>query len=204
MRKIIIMLMVAIASSMNAYSQLKETFDSNSWQWTEYAGDKGKAFIIDGVMRLESKSDKINDFEKAVSEFSTHSYLPMDPTKGFRIKCSAIVSKLEDNKLFGIIFDYIDDYNCCLFMIENDLAFIYKIKEGRIVGYQHNQFKIQGSKKKAKLEIEAKYRGDELEFRVNDVQAIFCRYMPIQSNGFGFFAFGKCKVDIDEVEIMEY
>ena len=204
MRKIIILMIVAIASSMNIYSQIKETFDSNSWQWTEYSDDKGSAYIIDGVMRLESKSNEYSTFEKVVSEFSTHSYLPMDPTKGFRIKCSAIVSKLEDNKLFGIIFDYIDDFNCNLFMIENDKAFIFRLNDGKIVGYQHNQFKIQGDKKKAKIEIEARYKGDELEFRVNDVQAILCRYMPIRSNGFGFFALGKCKVDIDEVEIMDY
>ena len=41
MRKIIILMIVAIASSMNIYSQIKETFDSNSWQWTEYSAENG-------------------------------------------------------------------------------------------------------------------------------------------------------------------
>ena len=67
MRKIIILMIVAIASSMNIYSQIKETFDSNSWQWTEYSDDKGSAYIIDGVMRLESKSNEYSTFEKVVS-----------------------------------------------------------------------------------------------------------------------------------------
>ena len=70
MRKIIILMIVAIASSMNIYSQIKETFDSNSWQWTEYSDDKGSAYIIDGVMRLESKSNEYSTFEKVVSDFS--------------------------------------------------------------------------------------------------------------------------------------
>jgi hypothetical protein len=36
---------------------------------------------------------------------------------------------------------------------------------------------------------------------VNDIQALKCRYSPIESNGFGFFALGKGKVDFDNVEI---
>lgn len=52
------------------------------------------------------------------------------------------------------------------------------------------------------LDIEVIYMGGELEFRVNDVQALLSKYVPITSNGFGFFAFGKCKVDFDDVEIV--
>lgn len=188
---------------MTAYGQVKETFDSNSWQWTEYSADLGKAYIIDGVMRLESKSDDDNTaLSEMVANVATHSYLPMDPVKGFDIKCIATVEKFEGKKQFGIILDYVDDMNCLVFMIKGDFAWLYKLKEGKIVGQQKNQFKLQRGKKTTSLDIEVSYMGGELEFRVNDVQALMCRYVPIASNGFGFFAFGKCKVDFDDVEIV--
>lgn len=204
MKQRLFVLLTLIASiAMSAYSQVKETFDSNSWQWTEYSADLGKAYIIDGVMRLESKSaDSNTPLADMVANVATHSFLPMDPAKGFDIKCVATVEKFEGKKQFGIILDYVDDLNCLVFMIKGDCAWLYKMKEGKIVGQQKNQFKLQKGKKMTNLDIEIIYMGGELEFRVNDVQALLCKYVPITSNGFGFFAFGKCKVDFDDVEIL--
>lgn len=203
MKKLVILLTLTIAIATSAYSQVKETFDSNSWQWTEYSADLGKAYIIEGVMRLESKSDNTNTtLADMVANVATHSFMPMDPAKGFDIKCVATVEKFEGKKQFGIILDYVDDMNCLVFMIKGDCAWLYKMKEGKIVGQQKNQFKLQKGKKLTNLDIEVIYMGGELEFRVNDVQALLCKYVPITSNGFGFFAFGKCKVDFDDVEIL--
>lgn len=202
-RRIIIFIALVVSISTNTFSQLKETFDSNSWQWTEYSAGLGKAYIIEGVMRLESKSDNDNTtLADMVANVATHSFLPMDPAKGFDIKCTAAVEKFEGKKQFGIILDYLDDMNCIVFMIKGDCAWLYKMKEGKIVGQQKNQFKLQKGKKTTSLDIEVIYMGGELEFRVNDVQALLCKYIPITSNGFGFFAFGKCKVDFDDVEIV--
>lgn len=203
MQKLILLLAFVASIATTAYSQVKETFDSNSWQWTEYSADLGKAYIIEGVMRLESKSDNNNTtLAEMVGNVATHSFIPMDPAKGFDIKCVATVEKFEGKKQFGIILDYLDDMNCLVFMIKGDCAYLYKMKEGKIVGQQRNQFKLQKGKKNTNLDIEVIYMGGELEFRVNDVQALLCKYVPITSNGFGFFAFGKCKVDFDDVEIV--
>lgn len=201
-KRLIVFFTLIAAFSASAFSQVKETFDSNSWQWTEYSEDLGRAYIIEGVMRLESKSDdKDTAIADMVGNVATHSFLPMDPEKGFDIKCVATVEKFEGKKQFGIILDYIDDMNCLVFMIKGDCAWLYKLKEGKIVGQQKNQFKLQKGKKLTNLDIQVVYLGGELEFRVNDVQALLCKYVPITSNGFGFFAFGKCKVDFDDVEI---
>lgn len=202
-QRLFVLLTLIATIAVSAYSQVKETFDSNSWQWTEYSADLGKAYIIDGVMRLESKSaDSNTPLADMVANVATHSFLPMDPAKGFDIKCVATVEKFEGKKQFGIILDYVDDLNCLVFMIKGDCAWLYKMKEGKIVGQQKNQFKLQKGKKMTNLDIEIIYMGGELEFRVNDVQALLCKYVPITSNGFGFFAFGKCKVDFDDVEIL--
>lgn len=202
-RRLIALFSLILSIAVSAYGQVKETFDSNSWQWTEYSADLGKAYIIEGVMRLESKSDDNNtSLADMVANVATHSFMPMDPAKGFDIKCVATVEKFEGKKQFGIILDYVDDMNCLVFMIKGDCAWLYKMKEGKIVGQQKNQFKLQRGKKMTNLDIQVVYIGGELEFRVNDVQALLCKYVPITSNGFGFFAFGKCKVDFDDVEIV--
>lgn len=204
MKKLLFLLAFVFGMITIAHAQVKETFDSNSWQWTEYSTDMGRAYIIDGVMRLESKSDNYNNtsFKDMVGNVATHSFLPMDPVKGFDLKCTATLEKFEGKKMFGIILDYVDDMNCLLFMIKGDCAWLYKMKEGKIIGESKNQFKLQKGKKSTNLDIEVIYQGGELEFRVNDVQALMCKYVPITSNGFGFFAFGKCKVDFDDVEIV--
>lgn len=202
MKRLTLYLVFIAIISINAHSQLKETFDSNSWGWTENSASYGKAYIVDGVMRLESKSDKETSIDRVVSEVSSNAYIPIDPLKGFHLKCDALVDKISGKKLFGLILDYFDDYNCVLFVIQDETAFLYKIKEGNIVGFRHVDFKVPGSKKKAKLTIEVKYDIDELEIRVNDIRAMYCKYLPITSNGFGFFAYGKCKVDFDDVEII--
>lgn len=204
MKKLLFLFAFVFGMSIIAHAQVKETFDSNSWQWTEYSTDMGRAYIIEGVMRLESKSDNYNNTLLAdmVGRVATRSFLPMDPAKGFDLKCTATLEKFEGKKMFGIILDYVDDMNCLVFMIKGDCAWLYKMKEGKIVGQQNNQFKLQKGKKSTNLDIQIIYQGGELEFRVNDVQALMCKYVPIASNGFGFFAFGKCKVDFDDVEIV--
>ena len=203
MKNIFILVLLFVSAHLVSNAQLKETFDSNSWQWSEYSTNLGKAYIIDGVMRLESKSDRDDvTYADMGGNVATHAYLPMDPEKGFEIKCEATVEKFDGKKQFGLILDYIDDMNCLIFMIQGDFAYLYKMKEGKIVGQKHNQFKLQKGKKQTALDIDAIYMGGELEIRVNDVQALKCKYVPITSNGFGFFAYGKCKVDFDDVEIL--
>ena len=119
--RFIIFILLVASMATSAYAQVKETFDSNSWQWTEYSADLGKAYIIEGVMRLESKSDNGNTtLADMVANVATHSFLPMDPAKGFDIKCVATVEKFEGKKQFGIILDYLDDMNCLVFMIKGD------------------------------------------------------------------------------------
>ena len=204
MKKLLFLFAFVFGMITIVHAQVKETVDSNSWQWTEYSADMGRAYIIEGVMRLESKFDNYNNTSLAdmVGSVATHSFLPMDPAKGFDLKCTATLEKFEGKKMFGIILDYVDDMNCLVFMIKGDCAWLYKMKEGKIVGQQKNQFKLQKGKKSTNLDIQVIYQGGELEFRVNDVQALMCKYVPITSNGFGFFAFGKCKVDFDDVEIV--
>lgn len=200
MKKYIIFLMVSVCSIINLQAQLKETFDSNSWQWTEQSTNLGKVYIVDGVLRFDTNTSTDINIQQVAEHVSSHAYLPFDPTSGFTITCEAKVDKIGDNKYFGIIMDYMDDLNFMCFNMSQNWAYLYKVTEGRITRKWAGQLHLP-KQKKATLDIKIVYSGGDLEIRVDDIQAIHAKYAPIESNGFGFFAFGKTKVDFDNVEI---
>lgn len=95
----------------------------------------------------------------------------------------------------------IDDMNFMCFTMSQNWAYLYKITEGKITRKWAGQLHLP-KQKKATLAIKITYSGGDLEIRVDDIQAIHAKYAPIESNGFGFFAFGNTKVDFDNIEIV--
>lgn len=184
------------------FSQTTENFDSNSWGWSEYSGDSGDAIIMNGVLHLESKRDRVNDIQDVVNGICSIAYAPIDPQKGFKLTCEALIDKVDYDKTFGIVLDYQDDWNCIILLIKRDNAYYYRVREGKVVGFLHRQFKL-GKQKKAALDISVRYIDNNLELRVNDINAFGTeiRNVQIDSNGIGFFAFGKVKVDFDNVTV---
>ncbi|MDY4811636.1 MAG: hypothetical protein SO168_06220 [Muribaculaceae bacterium] len=195
-----ILLLSAMACTGTAAAQQEETFDNNSWQWTESMSDAGKVYIVDGVMRLETNTPTSITYEQVADLVSTHAYLPMDPTAGFTITCDAKVAKIADDKYFGILLDYMDNMNFMCFTMSSNWAYLYKITEGKVTRKWKGQLHLP-KQKKAVLDIKITYAGGDLEIRVDDIQAIHAKYAPIESNGFGFFAYGKTKIDFDNVKI---
>lgn len=196
-------LLLGVLGTTTASAQLTETFDSNQWGWTEQMTDLGKVFIVEGVLRFDTHTRTDIEYSKIAETLSSHAYLPMDPKDGFTITFDANVAKIDDDKYFGIILDYIDDMNCMFFMMRRNWAYLVRIKEGRVSNMWKNQFHLP-KQKKARLDVQISYLGGDMEFRVDDVMALKVRYAPIESNGFGFFAFGNTKVDFDNVEIKPF
>lgn len=201
MKKVIFLIVLFLCGIFNSYAQLKETFDSNSWQWTEQFSDLGKVFIVDGVLRFETNTNTTIGVTAVAENVASHAYLPFDPKMGFTITCEAKVAKIDDSKYFGVMLDYMDDMNFMCFTMSQNWAYLYKIHEGKIVRKWSGQLHLP-KQKKASVDIKIDYKGGDLEIRVDDIQAIHAKYAPIESNGFGFFAFGKTKVDFDNVEIV--
>ncbi|MCM1337510.1 MAG: hypothetical protein NC187_02015 [Candidatus Amulumruptor caecigallinarius] len=203
MKKLIFTLMLGLAGIGAANAQLTETFDNNQWGWTEQMTDLGKVYIVEGVLRFETHTRTDIEWEKIAENLSSHAYLPIDPKDGFTITFDANVDKIADDKYFGIILDYTDDMNYMIFMMRRNWAYLVRIKEGKMTNLWKNMFHLP-KQKKARLDVQIQYSGGDMEFRVDDVMALKVRYAPIESNGFGFFAFGNTKVDFDNVEIKPY
>ena len=187
-----------------ALGQITENFDSNSWGWTEYSGTKGDAVIMNGVLHLESRNDKINNVQDIIGGIFSMAYAPIDPQKGFKLTCEAIINKIDYDKRFGIVLDYKDDWNCIILLITRDNAYFYRIREGRVVNLIHRQFKL-GKQKKDSIDNSLKYIDNTLELRVNDINAYSTalRNISIDTNGIGFFAYGYVNVDFDNVTVSD-
>lgn len=202
MKKLFLILLAMVSIAINGAAELKETFDSNSWGWTERVMDEYKVYIVDGVLRFQIDTDGVAKPEDIAEKYSSHAYLPIDPKKGFTITCDAVANKISDDKYFGVMLDYHDDMNYMAFAMTKNWAILFQIAEGRKVYSLKEQLHLP-KQKKAKLDIKIEYQSGDLKIRVNDMPAIDARDVTINYNGFGFFAVGDTKVDFDNVEIVD-
>jgi hypothetical protein len=162
--------------------------------------DDGKVYIVDGVLRFDTNSRSDLKYSELAETLSSHAYLPLDYNKPFKITCDALVDKVSENKHFGIMLSYKDDMNYMFFMLSQNWALLGKVTNGNLTNKWKGQMHLP-KQKKANLSIEINYRNGDLEIRVDDIQAIHVYDTLIESRGFGFFAYGKTKVDFDNVEV---
>ncbi|WP_075558535.1 hypothetical protein [Parabacteroides timonensis] len=206
MKHLLISIGLLLATITNA--QIKDTFDSNSLGWTEASSSDGEAVIRDGVMHMESKKGASNFATimfgtKAEPSFvETHTYGGFDPNKDFEITCEALVKKIDENNVFGIMLDYIDEGNFLLFVVTEQQSYLYRFKDYQMVGRIKNRIKLK-SQKKVSLDFKVKSSYQRLQFYVNDMLALEARYLPLTSSGIGFYVFGKQTVDFDNLEIKQ-
>ena len=206
MKRIIIICSLLICAAANA--QNVETFDSNKFGWLESVEKDGSAIITEGVMRLEGKN-ALNDVWSLKSDESqvvTSCYAPFDPQKNFTFKCDAIAKKINDKGYFGLIFDYMDNYNYSAFYIfkgdKNAMVMYHRVKDNEIIGYRLADLKLK-EKKNAAFAFELRSSFDRVEFYCNDMKAMEVRYNPIQYCGVGFGVFGQQSVDFDNVQFIQ-
>ena len=198
--------MLICAAAVNA--QNVETFDSNKFGWLESVEKDGSAIITEGVMRLEGKNalDDVWSLKAGESQVITSCYAPFDPQKNFTFKCDAIAKKINDKGYFGLVFDYMDDYNYSVFYIfkgdKNAMVLYQRVKDGEIIGYRLADLKLK-EKKNAAFAFELRSSFDRVEFYCNDMKAMEVRYNPIQYCGIGFAIFGQQTVDFDNVQFIQ-
>lgn len=205
-RIIIICSLLICAAAVNA--QNVETFDSNKFGWLESVEKDGSAIITEGVMRLEGKNalDDVLSQKSNGSQVVTSCYAPFDPQKNFTFKCDAIAKKINDKGCFGLIFDYMDNYNYSAFYIfkedKNAIVMYHRVKDNEIIGYRLADLKLK-QKKNAAFAFELRSSFDRVEFYCNDMKAMEVRYNPIQYCGIGFAVFGQQTVDFDNVQFIQ-
>lgn len=195
MRGIFFLGFILFSFTVSAQSyQLEDKFDDNSNGWTEIVSKDGESIVKDGVLRLKGKKE--NSF------FESHFFSDIDITKNFEVKCEVKVKEINDDSHFGMILDYIDDGNYIAFIVYEGNARLLRFKEGKGIGTINNNIKLK-SKKKATVELSVKSSYQKVIFEVNGMKALEARYLPLTSNGIGFYVFGEQTLEFDNLKITQ-
>lgn len=192
-------LSVYFAGSLSA-QVMADDFESNDNGWTERVNKKkGTALVSNGVLHMESKDD---------TSITSTCYAPIDVEKPFVFTVEALAKKIDDDRHFGILFDYEDDDNYILFYLCEEEARLEVSREGRVIGRRFERLKL-ASGKKVGIEFEVEYNLTELIFKVNGIKAMTYRrrvskgeYL-LGTSGIGFFANGGTVIDWDNLKIMQ-
>jgi len=206
MKKDLVIAIAIFLSTITVFAQKQtETFETNSWGWTETSSKEGEAIIKEGVFHFEGKKAGgvgIMGVVKRPSFIETHCYAGYDPSRNFEIKCTAIVKKITDDGNFGLMLDYLDDGNFVLFTVKDDEAWLIRYKNGEEVGRIRNLLKQKG-KKHVSLDISVKSTYQKLQFSINGMMVVEARYLPMITDGIGFYVMGDQTIDFDNVEITQ-
>lgn len=216
MKKIIlcvILFVVYVSVSAQGY---KETFDSNSLDWTEcaYKNGIGTAIIDKGVMTVKSLGEKkglsavlslaSGSSVKAGENtfFETHCYAPIDVMQPFEIKSKVNIKQLAADRLVGLVFNYRDGGNFYTFSFNNEFVKFIRYENNVVVGDVMQGIKWNGTRR-TDMEWSLVSDGQTLIFKVDGVSILTIRYMPLQHSGFGFYTFGNQELVVDEVEFIQ-
>ena len=202
MRKILLMAtMFVVTFSVNAQSY-KETFDSNSLEWTEcaYKNGVGTAIIDKGVMTVSSKGEKkgLSALVTATSGvatrvgqntfFETHCYAPIDVMKPFEIQAKVNIKQLADDRLAGLVFNYKDGGNFYCFSFNDEFVKFIRYENNEVVGDIMQGIQWKG-KRKTDMLWTLVNDGQTLSFKIDGATILNIRYMPLSYSGFGFYTF---------------
>ena len=195
--------------SVNAQSY-KETFDTNSLEWTEcaYKNDIGTAVIEKGVMTIKSKGAKkalsalVGTQVGEYTTFETHCYAPINVMKPFQIISKVNVKQLAFDRMVGIIFNYKDDGNYYAFAFNDDFVKFIRIVDNELVGAVSQGIKWP-NKRKTDMEWVLTSDGETLNFKLDGISLLTVRYMPLSYSGVGFYSFGNQELIVDEIEFIQ-
>lgn len=216
MKKYLLLLGVLLQSANMSAQSYKETFDANSLGWTEcaYESNKGTAIIDKGVMTITSKGE--NKFAGALLSamsgvatkvgentfFETHCYAPLNVQKPFTIRAHVKIQKLSDDRNAGLVFNYKDGGNFYVFSFNREMVTFMRYVDAKVVGGIDQGVKW-ADRSKIDQEWELVSDGQELTFKVDGMQLLKVRYMPLSYSGVGFYTFGKQELIVDDIEFIQ-
>lgn len=204
MKKVTLISMLVITSFTTIFAQesYKETFDSNSLEWTEapkkFAGPS--AIIDEGVMKLQLSGGLLTS---SLQFIETHCYAPIDVQKPFTIKTNVNIKTIPADGAVGLIFNYKDDGNFYMFKISMfGLAFC-RYENNVLVGSITRPMSW-GTFKDIQQEWELISDNQTLRLNINEEPMLKVKYMPLQYSGVGFYATGKGQsLSIDDIEFIQ-
>ena len=194
MKRIVLLIIVVLSAyHVNAQGKrtIRDSFESNRFQWEEFYEKSYSCSIQDGFLQL--KSDEEDQSVWSVAE------LPIDVDKNFEITLNFNVNSIADDCWFGIVFNYEDanNYNC--FIVQEKKFRLVNMVNGVSSISRRNEIILKkGGFKDVKMEM--KKKGRKLYFLVDDMDVIAIT-KNVTNNIFGCIVFGNTTIRLKEVII---
>lgn len=184
--------LTVVSLALNAQVVFNETFDANDHGWQEFKDGNASCFIVDGTLFIETDKDGL--------AFST-CYASYNPQQDFEMNVDVLTKK--NDIIFGIVFDYQDDDNYRVILVDNQMTRYIKYRDGKRVGYRRNGIKEIKKAKKEGVQLQLKQNSQKLFFYVNGILAQELRYVDMQYSGVGFIVGAGQKLSFDNFTIKQ-
>lgn len=169
---------------------IKETFETNKYQWDEFYENSCTASIQDGYLLLENGNKTML---RSVVE------LPINIDRNFKISFNINVKKVSDDDWFGIVYNYEDENNFCYFLIqEKKFTIINKVNSVSSVSRKGNI--ILKSEKEKDVNIDMEKKGNKIIFSVDNMEVISITKNFV-NNTIGCCVLGENTIKVNELVI---
>lgn len=181
MKKIFLLLFIAVTITVNAQKNvIIDTFEDNSYSWTEDGNRNAKSFISGGALFLKIKKD---------NTVTSWAQLPVDYNENFKITYKI---KLHYKTIFGFIKTkkvLLNSFNM-LFNLQNDGTYnSFGVVSGRqySIKLRDKEPEIMNFNfgKKTDYEIQIVKRGSSMDFIINGIEFNTIKNVNVNSNWFG-------------------
>ena len=169
---------------------IKDSFESNRFQWGEFYERKSSASIEDGFLKLDCDDDKL--FAWTVAE------LPLDVDRSFNLTYS-FHADVDDEYWFGIVFNFEDENNFNCFVVQEKRFRLINMINGVMSISRRSGIVLKGGDRDVKIVMEK--RGKKIVFHVDDMEVISVT-KEVTSNVFGCIVLGDETIKLTEV-VME-
>lgn len=223
MKKLTVFVLSALCcTTLIAQNSIKEDFEANSLEWTEYTSGNFFAEISKGSLKVSSTtagyaatSESCMVTQIVESMFAppmpthshriseSHCFAPIDVQKPFTVRALLkSMNQLSSTNCVGIIFNYRDAANYyCIALNPYGVRFS-RYENGRLAGFEECPM-VPKKINNVMMSWELKKDGDYLIFTIEGIEFLKMRYAPIEYRGFGFFAYGGGSLMVEEVEFIQ-
>ena len=184
--------MLLVISSLILFGQvsIKETFETNKYQWDEYFEKNCSSSIENGYLLLSNR-DK-DTYITAVGD------LPINNDRNFKAKFD-ITSKVSDDFWFGIVYNYEDESNYSCFLVKEKRYKIINRTNGVSSTSRQGGIILKAGKEQ-NVEFFIEKKGVRLIFNVNNMEVISISKI-LDFTTFGFYVEGNNSIKVTEVQI---
>jgi hypothetical protein len=191
MKKIFLSMMLVIASPiLFGQVSIKETFETNKYQWDEYFEKNCSSSIENGYLLLSNK-DK-DTYITAVGD------MPITNDRNFKAKFD-ITSKVDDDFWFGIVYNYEDESNYSCFLVKEKRYKIINRTNGVSSTSRQGAIILKKGKER-NIEFLIEKKGTRLIFNVDNMEVVSISKI-LNFTTFGFYVEGNNSIKVTEVQI---